>query len=100
MTSSTFLEYYHDGNLYKIGCNISRVPDDQEPDEVFFVNQNDLATYLAFCWPFMLCAFFFTRRFLWLVLDALLMAAGAAAFTSPAFMGAKVVAPRAASKGE
>jgi len=27
-----------------------------------FVNQNDLATYLAFCWPFMLCAFFFTTR--------------------------------------
>jgi teichuronic acid biosynthesis protein TuaE len=45
-----------------------------------FVNQNDLATYLAFCWPFMLCAFFFTRRPLWLVLDVLFILMGAAAF--------------------
>jgi teichuronic acid biosynthesis protein TuaE len=45
-----------------------------------FVNQNDLATYLAFCWPFMLCAFFFTRRRLWLVLDVLFILAGAATF--------------------
>lgn len=45
-----------------------------------FVNQNDLATYLAFCWPFMLCAFFFTRRPRWLVLDALLIVLGAAVF--------------------
>ncbi len=45
-----------------------------------FVNQNDLATYLAFCWPFMLCAFFFTRRALWLGLDALFILIGAAAF--------------------
>jgi len=45
-----------------------------------FVNQNDLATYLAFCWPFMLCAFFFTRRALWLVLDVLFILIGATAF--------------------
>jgi len=45
-----------------------------------FVNQNDLATYLAFCWPFMLAAFFFTRKARWLVLDLLLMVIGAAAF--------------------
>jgi len=45
-----------------------------------FVNQNDLATYLAFCWPFMLCAFFFTRRLRWLALDVLLILLGATAF--------------------
>ncbi len=45
-----------------------------------FVNQNDLATYLAFSWPFMLAAFFFTRKARWLALDLLLMAIGAAAF--------------------
>jgi teichuronic acid biosynthesis protein TuaE len=45
-----------------------------------FVNQNDLATYLAFCWPFMLCAFLFTRRARWLALDALFIMIGAAAF--------------------
>ena len=45
-----------------------------------FVNQNDLATYLAFCWPFMLCAFFFTRKASWLALDALFILVGAAAF--------------------
>ena len=45
-----------------------------------FVNQNDLATYLAFCWPFMLCAFFFTRRLRWLLLTLAFMAMGAAAF--------------------
>jgi O-Antigen ligase len=45
-----------------------------------FHNQNDLATYIAICWPFMLCAFFFTRRSRWLALDLLLMALGAAAF--------------------
>ncbi len=33
-----------------------------------FHNQNDLATYLALCWPFVLCAFFFTRRPLYLIL--------------------------------
>jgi teichuronic acid biosynthesis protein TuaE len=45
-----------------------------------FVNQNDLATYLAFCWPFMLCAFFFTRKARWLLLDLLLILIGGAAF--------------------
>ena len=45
-----------------------------------FVNQNDLATYLAFCWPFMLCAFFFTRKARWLALDVLFILIGAAAF--------------------
>jgi len=34
-----------------------------------FVNQNDLATYLSICWPFLLAAFFFTRKVGWLVLD-------------------------------
>ncbi|HEX5642045.1 MAG TPA: O-antigen ligase family protein [Thermoleophilia bacterium] len=45
-----------------------------------FHNQNDLATYIVLCWPFMLCAFFFTRRFKWLALTLLFMAMGAAAF--------------------
>ena len=45
-----------------------------------FHNQNDLATYIAFCWPFMLCAFFFTRRPLWLILSVACMVLGAAAF--------------------
>ena len=45
-----------------------------------FHNQNDLATYIAICWPFMLCAFFFTRRLRWLGLTLLFMAMGAAAF--------------------
>ena len=45
-----------------------------------FHNQNDLATYIVICWPFMLCAFFFTRRLRWLTLTLLFMAMGAAAF--------------------
>jgi hypothetical protein len=45
-----------------------------------FHNQNDLATYIVLCWPFMLCAFFFTRRFKWVALTLLFMAMGAAAF--------------------
>jgi hypothetical protein len=45
-----------------------------------FHNQNDLATYIAICWPFMLCAVFFTRRAAWLALDVLFMLIGAAAF--------------------
>ena len=45
-----------------------------------FHNQNDLATYLALCWPFMLAAFFFTRRRMWLILDVLFIILGAAAF--------------------
>ena len=45
-----------------------------------FHNQNDLATYIVLCWPFMLCAFFFTRRLRWLALTLLFMAMGAAAF--------------------
>lgn len=45
-----------------------------------FHNQNDLATYIALCWPFMLCAFFFTRRPLWLLLSVLCIVIGAAAF--------------------
>jgi O-antigen ligase len=45
-----------------------------------FHNQNDLATYIALAWPFMLCAFFFTRRLRWLLLDLAFMAIGAAAF--------------------
>ena len=45
-----------------------------------FHNQNDLATYIVICWPFMLCAFFFTRRLRWLALTLLFMAMGAAAF--------------------
>ena len=45
-----------------------------------FHNQNDLATYLALCWPFLLGAFFFTRKPLWLALALLLALAGAFAF--------------------
>jgi hypothetical protein len=45
-----------------------------------FHNQNDLATYLAICWPFMLCAFFFTRRLRWLLLTLAFVATGGAAF--------------------
>ena len=45
-----------------------------------FHNQNDLATYIVLCWPFMLCAFFFTRKLRWLALTLLFMAMGAAAF--------------------
>ncbi len=45
-----------------------------------FHNQNDLATYIVMCWPFMLCAFFFTRRPRWIALTLLFMALGAAAF--------------------
>jgi teichuronic acid biosynthesis protein TuaE len=45
-----------------------------------FHNQNDLATYIALCWPFMLCAFFFTRRPLLLLLSAACIVLGAAAF--------------------
>ncbi len=45
-----------------------------------FHNQNDLATYIALCWPFMLTAFFFTRRKLWRILSLLCIALGAIAF--------------------
>lgn len=45
-----------------------------------FHNQNDLATFIALCWPFLLCAFLFTRRAGWILLDLLLIALGAAAF--------------------
>jgi len=45
-----------------------------------FVNQNDFATYLAMCWPFMLCAFFFTRKLRWIALTLLFMAVGAYGF--------------------
>jgi O-antigen ligase len=45
-----------------------------------FHNQNDLATYLAVCWPFLLGAAFFTRRARWLVLAVLLALPGALAF--------------------
>ncbi len=45
-----------------------------------FHNQNDLATYLAICWPFLLGAAFFTRRARWLVLAVLLAVPGALAF--------------------
>jgi teichuronic acid biosynthesis protein TuaE len=45
-----------------------------------FHNQNDLATYLALCWPFFICAFFFTRRFAWRALALVAMVFGAAAF--------------------
>ncbi len=46
-----------------------------------FHNQNDLATYLAICWPFILCAYFFTRRVGWLAL-----ATAAALFSAAAFV--------------
>ena len=45
-----------------------------------FHNQNDLAAYLAICWPFLLAAAFFTRRVLWLGLALIYAALGAAAF--------------------
>lgn len=45
-----------------------------------FTNQNDLATYLSLCWPFLLCAFFFTRRAWLLALTLLLATLGALAF--------------------
>jgi len=45
-----------------------------------FHNQNDLATYLAICWPFLLAAVFFTRSVRWLGLALLFAALGAAAF--------------------
>ncbi len=45
-----------------------------------FHNQNDLATYIALCWPFMLCAFVFTRRLRWIALTMVFIVAGAAAF--------------------
>jgi len=45
-----------------------------------FHNQNDLATYLAICWPFLLGAAFFTRRVRWLGLALVFAAFGAAAF--------------------
>ena len=45
-----------------------------------FQNQNDLATYLAICWPFMLGAFFFTRRVRWLGARPARFGLGAAAF--------------------
>jgi teichuronic acid biosynthesis protein TuaE len=45
-----------------------------------FHNQNDLATYLALCWPFFICAFFFTRRFAWRALALVAMAFGVASF--------------------
>ena len=45
-----------------------------------FHNQNDLATYIALCWPFLLGAFFFTRRPLWLAFTLVLALAGAYAF--------------------
>jgi hypothetical protein len=45
-----------------------------------FHNQNDLATYLSLCWPFFICAFFFTRRFAWRALALVAMTVGVAAF--------------------
>jgi O-antigen ligase len=45
-----------------------------------FHNQNDLATYLAICWPFLLCVPFFTRRLRWLALAVVLTVPGALAF--------------------
>jgi teichuronic acid biosynthesis protein TuaE len=45
-----------------------------------FHNQNDLATYLAICWPFLLAAAFFTRSVRWLGLALVFAALGAEAF--------------------
>jgi len=45
-----------------------------------FHNQNDLATYLALCWPFVLCAFFFTRRPLYLIVALAIALLSALAF--------------------
>jgi len=64
---------------------VSRLIDSTSPSTLyavtsFFHNQNDLATYLAICWPFFLCALFFTRRAWWIVLAVAAMALGAATF--------------------
>jgi len=45
-----------------------------------FHNQNDLGTYLSLCWPFFVCVFFFTRRFILRTLALAAMAVGVAAF--------------------
>jgi hypothetical protein len=45
-----------------------------------FHNQNDLATYLAICWPFLLGAFVFSRRPWVIALAGFLTVLGAAAF--------------------
>jgi teichuronic acid biosynthesis protein TuaE len=45
-----------------------------------FHNQNDLATYLAICWPFVLAVPFFTRRLRWLALAVVAAGLGALAF--------------------
>jgi O-antigen ligase len=45
-----------------------------------FHNQNDLATYLALCWPFLFTVAFFTRRVRWLALALVLTVPGALAF--------------------
>ncbi len=45
-----------------------------------FHNENDLATYMAMCWPFLLLAFLFTRRRLWLLFTALVILATAFVF--------------------
>ena len=45
-----------------------------------FHNQNDLATYLAICWPFILGAYFFTRRAGWLAVATFAALFSAAAF--------------------
>lgn len=45
-----------------------------------FHNQNDLATYLAICWPFLLGVAFFTRKARWLVLALALALPAAFAF--------------------
>ena len=39
-----------------------------------FHNQNDLATYLAICWPFFFTVFFLTRRMWWWLLSLAAMA--------------------------
>ena len=39
-----------------------------------FHNQNDLATYLAICWPFFFTVFFLTRRLWWWLLSLAAMA--------------------------
>lgn len=45
-----------------------------------FVNENNLATYMAMCWPFMLLAVVFTRRRLYLAAAGLIAALSAVVF--------------------
>jgi hypothetical protein len=57
-------------NLVNAGANKAGVVSS------FFYNPNNLATYLAICWPFFLIVLFMTRRRLWLALAVVAMGLG------------------------